>query len=343
MILLRPFIQETVMKRLTPTLIALCLFLGPSPAWAGPAPGSVPGSMEVRWDAGAKDVKAHPHSPIQVHPYDAQTFILRENLCDTWEAPFIYLLVGSRQALLIDTGDVADPKAMPLEKTVMALLPGDGPTKLPLVVVHSHGHLDHRLGDAQFEHQPGVQVVPSDLDHVRKHFGFTDWPNGTAEVDLGGRIIDVLPVPGHHRAHVAYYDRNTGILFSGDFLLPGRLLVDDIGTYRASAQRLADFLKSRPLNYVLGGHIEKNRAGELLPWQSTYHPDERPLPLAAADVFALPAALRQFNGFHTETGAFVIENPIHILMAIAGVLVLALAGLGVMLYRFIRRRRRRHA
>jgi glyoxylase-like metal-dependent hydrolase (beta-lactamase superfamily II) len=183
--------------------------------------------------------------------------------------------------------------------------------------------------------------VPSDLEHVRQYFGFTHWPDGAAEVDLGDRIIDVLPAPGHHPAHVVYFDRNTGLLFSGDFLLPGRLLVDDLGAYRASARRIADFVKDRPVSQVLGGHIEKNRAGELLPWQSTYHPDEGSLALTKAEVLALPAALGKFNGFYTHTAGFVIENPVHNLIALAGTVIALLTGVGIWLFQFIRRRRHR--
>lgn len=324
------------MKSLLPIVFAFTCMLAPSLAWAD----LVPGSMTVQWDAGAKDCASYPHKPMQVHAYNANTFILRENLCDTWEAPFMYLLVGNKAALLIDTGDVVDPKPMPLEQTVMALLPGDAQSKLPLIVVHTHGHLDHLRGDSQFEHIPHVKLVLSDLAHVRKYFGFSDWPNGIAHVDLGGRIIDVVPAPGHHPTHVVYYDRNTRILFSGDFLMPGPLLVDNLDAYRASAQRVADFVKSRPVSYVLGGHIEKNRTGELLAWGSTYHPDEHALPLTEADILALPAAMQKFNGFYTRTGDFVIENPIHDLIAFGIGALAILVGLGVLLYRYIRRRRR---
>src|SRR5580700_10561789 len=83
----------------------------------------VSGSMDVHWNAGASDCAANPQPPLQVHSYNARTFILRENPCFTFEAPFLYLLVGSTRALLIDTGDVADPKQMPVAQTVMALLP----------------------------------------------------------------------------------------------------------------------------------------------------------------------------------------------------------------------------
>jgi hydroxyacylglutathione hydrolase len=313
------------------------LFLTPILAWSD---NLAAGSFDVQWDLGKQTCPAGQTDPIQIHRYNAQTIVMREKLCATWEAPFLYLLIGSKRALLIDTGDIADPNLMPLEPLVMKLLPGESTAKMPLLVVHSHGHLDHRAGDPQFEGVNGVQLVRSDVEHVRKYFGFADWPNGTAEIDLGDRVVDVLPAPGHHPAQLLYYDRNTGLVFSGDFLLPGRLLVDDWRAYQASAQRAAEFLNHRPVSYVLGGHVEKNRAGELLSWQSTFHPDEHALQLTKNDLLALPAALQKFNGFYTETGPFVIENPLRLLIAAALTAVLILVVLGVLIYRLLRRRGR---
>jgi hydroxyacylglutathione hydrolase len=93
------------------TLLAL-LALAPSSALAQ----LTPGSMDVHWNEGAQDCKASPQPPLQVHAYTPQTFILRESLCATFEAPFLYLLIGSSKALLIDTGDVAGANEMPLAK-----------------------------------------------------------------------------------------------------------------------------------------------------------------------------------------------------------------------------------
>jgi hydroxyacylglutathione hydrolase len=323
-------------------LVFLAAFLlAPSPDRSAEL---TPGAWDVQWDAGAAACPAdRPRDPIQVHRYNAQTFVLREKLCATWEAPFIYLLIGAKQALLIDTGDLADPAAMPLESTVMSLLPGEAGAKLPLIVVHSHGHLDHRAGDPQFEHVTGVQLVPSDLPHVREYFGFAQWPKGTSVMDLGDRMIDVLPAPGHHRAQLVFYDRNTGLVLSGDFLLPGRLLVENFADYAASAQRVADFLQDRPVSYVLGGHIEKDRAGALFTWEATNHADEHALQLSKADVEQLPEALRKFNGIYSESGTFVIENPLRILVALGAAALLVLIAVGVLIYRLIRRRKRNRA
>lgn len=323
------------------TLLAATLALAAALAVPAARADLASGSMDMHWDAGAEDCTKHKAPPIEVHPYNSDTYVLREGLCATWEAPFMYLLIGSDKALLIDTGDVADPKLMPLADTVLGLLPLKGGAKLPLIVVHSHHHLDHRAGDPQFQGLPGVTLVSPDLDKVESYFGFRDWPQGVAQVDLGGRVVDVLPAPGHNVAHVVYYDRNTGLLFSGDFLMPARLLVDDLAAYKASARRVAAFVQDQPVSYVLGGHVEKDIHGQLFDWESSAHTDEAPLALGKADVLALPAALDQFGFFETDTGGFVMIDSMHELEVLAAAVLLVVAGLSWLLYRYIKRRRAR--
>src|ERR1700729_437220 len=82
-------------------------------------PQLLPGSMDVHWNEGSTNCAKNPQPPLQVHPYNARIFIFRENLCTTFEAPFMYLLIGSTKALLIDTGDIEDSKVVPLAETVM--------------------------------------------------------------------------------------------------------------------------------------------------------------------------------------------------------------------------------
>jgi len=282
----------------------------------------VPGTMDVHWNDGSKDCIKNPEPPLQVHRYNAQTFILRESLCATYEAPFIYLLIGKTKALLIDTGAVADAKTMPLAQTVISLLSNEG-SRLPLMVVHTHGHLDHRSGDGQFRALPDVEVVPTDLESVKSHFGIADWPNSTAQIDLGDRVIDVIPTPGHYPSHVAYYDRQTGLFFSGDFLLPGRLLIENTNADLASARRVAEFVEQRPVTYVLGGHIELDESGKT--FQGTrYHPNERPLQLTKQDLLALPGIVSGFNGFYAKRGVYLLmnQNRILILLGVGAVILL---------------------
>lgn len=314
---------------------ALGILLTSAPAHSQLAPGS----MGVHWNEGAEDCKADPQPPLQVHPYNRDTFILRENLCATFEAPFMYLLIGSAKALLIDTGDVADPNRMPLAKTVLQLVPGDGPAKLPLLVVHTHRHLDHRAGDAQFAHLSNVQVVGFDIDGVRRFYRFSDWPNGLSQIDLGGRTVDAIPTPGHNETEVSFYDRNTGLFFSGDFLMPGRLLIDDSSADLASAKRVAAFVKDRPVSSVLGGHIEMDAHGDTFPWESQYHPHERVLQMTKDDLLALPAAIASFNGFYTTSGKFVMMNSMRLLIVYAVLAGMVLIALVFFILWYVRRRR----
>src|SRR5262245_924924 len=284
----------------------------------------VPGTMDVHWNEGSEDCAKNPQPPIQVHQYNAQTFILHESLCATYEAPFIYLLIGKTKALLIDTGAVAEEKTTPLAQTVISLLPNEG-SRLPLMVMHTHGHLDHRSGDGQFRALPDVEVVPTDLESVKSRLGFADWPNGIGQIDLGDRIIDVIPTPGHHQSHVSYYDRQTGLFFSGDFLLPGRLLIEDTNADLASARRVAEFVEQRPVTYVLGAHIELDRSGKIV-MGTRYRASERPLQLTKQDLLALPGIVSGFNGFYAKRGVYVLMNQNRILILLAvGAIVLLVA------------------
>jgi len=278
--------------------------------------------MDVHWNEGSEDCIKNPQPPIQVHRYNAQTFILRESLCATYEAPFVYLLIGKHKALLIDTGAVADAKTMPLAETVSSLLANSG-SRVPLMVVHTHGHLDHRSGDDQIRALPNVEVVPTDLEGVKSRLGIGDWPNEIGQIDLGDRVIDVIPTPGHYRSHVAYYDRQTGLFFSGDFILPGRLLIEETKADLASARRVVEFAEQHPIAYVLGGHIELDESGKTF-FGTRHHPNERPLQLTKQDLVALPGIVSGFNGFYAKRGVYVLmnQNRILILLGIGAIVLL---------------------
>jgi hydroxyacylglutathione hydrolase len=300
---------------------------------------TVAGSMDVKWSEGASDCQKSPQPPLQVHHYNSQTFILRESLCATYEGPFLYVLVGSHSALLIDTGAVSDAREMPLSQTVRELLPQ---SDFPLTVVHTHGHLDHRSGDGQFSGHTNTEVVGTRLEDVKRHFHFSKWPNDSAQIDLGDRIVDVLPTPGHYPSELSYYDRQTGLFFSGDFLLPGRLLIADKSADLASAKRVAQFVESRPVTYVLGGHVELDQTGNTF-LGDHYHPDERPLQLAKDQLLRLPAIVESFNGFYGHHGEYVLENQNRVLGAAAAVVLSLLVAIGFGIRALLRRRRRKRS
>lgn len=317
--------------------IALGLLLLALRAWGEP----IAGSLDVHWNEGAENcAKVSALVPLQVHQYEPQTYIIRQGLCVDFEAPLMYLLIGTDEALLIDTGAVEDSPQVGLTKTVMDLLPTKGDARIPLLVLHTHGHHDHRAADAQFAALPGVKVVPPEVADLRTALSLPRWPEGRANIALGGRTVDVIAAPGHQPAHLIFYDDRTALLFTGDFLLPGRLMVDDLDAYRASAARLVSFLGDRPVSHVLGAHIELDTARKLYQSGSQHHPNERALPLDKADVLALPAALADFNGFYARHDHFVITNPKrNLLTLVTGVLLLAVT----IVWGWIRARRRKQS
>ncbi len=302
--------------------LAVGLLVLAARAWSDP----VAGSLEVHWNAGAEDCEKATDAPIQIHQYEPQTIILRQSLCSNFEAPLLYLLIGEDEALLIDTGATEDAAEMPLAKTVMQLLPDKGDGKIPLLVLHTHGHGDHRSADKQFAGHAGVVVVPPEVQDLRTALNLPQWPEGIAHIALGGRTVEIIAAPGHQPAHLIFYDDRTALLFTGDFLLPGRLMVDDIEAYRASAQRLVTFLGDRPVSHVLGAHVELDNAGELFPSGSQHHPNERSVALAKADVLGLPKALEDFNGFYSKHDRYVVTNPKrNLLVVVLGVLLVVTA------------------
>ena len=71
--------------------------------------GPAPGDLAFRWIHGSVCAAKNTDPRIQVLAYNEDTYIMRENPCVNWEAPFTYLLFGNHGALLIDTG--ATPEA----------------------------------------------------------------------------------------------------------------------------------------------------------------------------------------------------------------------------------------
>jgi hydroxyacylglutathione hydrolase len=125
---------------------------------------------------------------------------------------------------------------------------------------------------------------------VQSHFGLP-WPDGQADLDLGGRRLTVFPIPGHEASHIAAYDSRTKALLTGDMLYPGVLTVRDWPAYRRSAARLKSFADRHEVSRVLGSHIEmKNRPRDVYAVGTTFQPDEHPLPLEAAHIGELHAA-----------------------------------------------------
>jgi hydroxyacylglutathione hydrolase len=254
--------------------------------------GDAAGDLDVRWIHGARPARGVADPLIQVHAYDEHTFVLRQSMTVSHEAPFMYLLFGDDRAMLLDTGATKDPDRFPLRDTVDRVVsswlvshPRDG---YELVVAHTHAHRDHISGDAQFADRPRTTVVGTDLAAVRSFFGFIDWPDQVATFDLGGRALDLVGVPGHHPTSLAVFDPWTGLLLTGDTVYPGRLYGFDMPAFVASMDRLVEFAAARPVTHVMGCHIEMSRRpGRDYPIGARFQPEEPPLQMTMAQLRAV--------------------------------------------------------
>jgi hydroxyacylglutathione hydrolase len=252
------------------------------------------GVLPARWTAETPDC-AHA-SPFLVHEYNSTFFILRQSGCTNFEKPFLYLLLGSKRALLVDTGAPGASAAPVVEELLRRHSERQKTAALSLLVVHSHGHSDHIAGDAAFSRIPGVRVVAGTSDAVTEFFGIKNWPREIAQYDLGDRLVDIVPIPGHQPASIALYDRRSGILLTGDTLYPGRLYVRDSAAFVESIDRLVAFTATRDIVHVLGAHIENTRTPYLdYPEGTTFQPDEHDLALGRAHLLELQDALRHIG------------------------------------------------
>ncbi|MGW1752567.1 hypothetical protein ACWCRD_44710 [Streptomyces sp. NPDC002092] len=78
--------------------------------------------LGVDWIHGSSSAKHNTDPDLQVHWYDEHTVLLRQNKAINYEAPFLYLLFGIRQVVLIDTGATAHRNSFRCAGLSMTLL-----------------------------------------------------------------------------------------------------------------------------------------------------------------------------------------------------------------------------
>lgn len=258
------------------------------------------GNLPTSWYAGSADCSGTP--PLRVQAYNADFFIMRQAACTNYEKPFLYLLFGRDKALLLDTGAGRIDVATTVDTLVRGWLARRGGESLDLIVAHSHAHGDHVAGDSQFVGRPRTTVVGRDTASVRAFFGIRRWPNVVSTIDLGGRVLDVIPIPGHEPASIAIYDRRTGVLLTGDTFYPGRLYVRDTTAFAESIDRLTAFVRRHEVTHMLGAHVENSRTPYVDYVVGTVdQPDEHGLDLGRAQLFELDSVVRTMRGRMTRT------------------------------------------
>lgn len=264
---------------LTGSSIALAQDITPRPLFA------------ERWIDGTNGVEP----ATQVQALDADTFVIRQSVKTNFEAPFLYLIFGRDKVLLVDTGAEGGQIRPVVDKLIADWLAANKRTAIALVVAHSHSHGDHIASDAAFRDRPDTSVIGLKPADVASFFRIARWPDDIGRFDLGGRVLSILPTPGHQAAAIMIYDARLKILLSGDTLYPGRLYVpvNFVADNRASVDRLATFAARHPVRAVLGAHIEMTRTpGRDYPHEAATHPDEHILELPASSIGQLREGMK---------------------------------------------------
>ncbi len=193
-----------------------------------------------------------------------------------YEEVISYLIVGSKRALLFDTGlGMGD-----IKKVVAAL------TTLPVTVLNSHTHFDHIGDNWEFTDILGVDtaftrqneaggsheqlrdaVVPERFcgslpagfkpeKYTIPPFKITHFVKDGDVVDLGDRQLEVLQTPGHTPDALCLLDRKNRLLFTGDTFYAGPIFLyvpeTNVDDYQRSVERLAKLMPQ--LDLLLPSH-----------------------------------------------------------------------------------------
>lgn len=204
---------------------------------------------------------------------------LRDQLEITWIRPGLwhfedffhascYLVEGKDKALLIDSGI----GGVDLKGIVASL------TRRPVEVAITHAHGDHYGCAHQFDvvymHERDIEVLPMQYERFAKLR--PDNPCERirpetlrpvvegSEIDLGGGIVfTVLDAPGHTPGSVAFLCDALGLLFTGDAVGSGEIVLlygtraqlpEVVAAYRESVAHFLHMLQMHPEPVYFGGH-----------------------------------------------------------------------------------------
>jgi len=203
-----------------------------------------------------------------------------------YEEVISYLVLGSKRALLFDTGlGIGD-----IREVVRQL------TQLPVTVLNSHTHFDHIGGNSQFNEILGADtpytgansrgasheelkeiLAPGRLcgslprnfnrdSYVIPPFHISRFVKDGETIDLGARKLEVLQTPGHTPDSLSLLDRKNKLLFTGDTFYAGPIFLyvpeSDVTAYGRSIERLAKLVPE--LELVLPGHNTPAEKPEML-------------------------------------------------------------------------------
>lgn len=173
-----------------------------------------------------------------------------------------YLIIGENKAILFDTG-MGEGN---LREYVQSL------TNKPIDVVISHAHWDHIMQADQFDK---VYINPKEIEIIKifnmpiDYSRFLNIKEGDI-IDIGGRTLEIIEVPGHTPGSIVLLDKEQRILFSGDatgsghtwMQLPGCL---PLTVYLKSLYKLVDRIND--FEKIYNGHLSQRNG---VPFSSDY-------------------------------------------------------------------------
>src|ERR1700730_16418083 len=196
-------------------------------AWRRAATRAALSLMIAGGGGGAVAVRVEPVRPptpagwFHIYPLDEHTYAISEP--KYWQENVSYLLIGTRRALLFDTG----PGIYSIRAAVQGL------TSLPVVAIPTHLHFDHvgdleEFSDVRLLDTPALRaqvrdgyfMETADQYQVRGSIKYRvqGWIKDGDTVDLGGRSVRLLSTPGHTPDAVSLVDTEHGHLFTGDLV-----------------------------------------------------------------------------------------------------------------------------
>lgn len=142
---------------------------------------------------------------------------------DTWRIEDMgvrfFLLTGTKKALMVDSG-MTQPNARQIAETL---------TDLPVELLNTHADGDHTAGNGAFEE---FYLHPADCAqyyHAGGTGSFHPVYHGDV-LDLGGRELEVIALPGHTPGSITLLDRKYRTLVGGDPVQDGDIFM--FGPYR---------------------------------------------------------------------------------------------------------------
>lgn len=287
------------MKKLLTVLAVLLASVSAEAQISFDRDSAAPGNLRFSWIHGSISAKANTDVRVQVHRYNEHTYMLRQNPAIHWEAPFMYLLLGNERAVLFDVGATEESEYFPLRKVIDDVLlrwaQAQGVEVPELVVMPLGSDQSQVAALGQFADRPDTVVVPPTGESRSELLG-GDWLVG-GELDLGGRVLDVIPTPGLDAEAISLYDPWAQLLFTGNAFYPGRLVIRDFKAYRQSLRNLVEFADEKPISMIFGGRIEMtDRPGLDYRLRSNYRPSERSLEMGSRHLDLALQAVSLING-----------------------------------------------